>query len=103
MTSVNATTSSFSKGDPAERWKKAFGEVAKARDHRKKYLWKKDYDLMGVMGRGMGPVIMCFVIALILYEAHAWFTLVLPSLIPWPRLGLLVAAVTSVVPFRIFL
>jgi len=103
LTGFNATLSAAGEGDLGARWKKAFEEVAKARDHRKKYLWKKDYDLMGVMGRGMGPVVMCFTSSLILYEAHAWFTLVLPSFGLPPRVYLLVAIVTAVAPFRIFL
>jgi len=104
--SMNAKTeygSSSMRGESSEHWKKAFEEVAKARDHRKKYLWKKDYDLMGVMGRGMGPVIMVFCTTLISFETHSWYTLVLPSFGLPPRCFLFVAALTAVVPFRIFL
>jgi len=90
-------------GDKSARWKKAFDEVAKARDHRKKYMWKKDYDLMATMGRGMGPVVMCICCTIILYEAHAWFTLVLPYFRMPTRLYYIVALVTAVLPFRIFL
>lgn len=108
LSAYNATLEAASRGagcsgDKSARWKKAFEEVAKARDHRKKYQWKKDYDLMAVMGRGMGPVVMCICCTLISYEVHAWFTLVLPSFGLPPRLHLLVALVSAVVPFRIFL
>jgi palmitoyltransferase len=104
LTNFNASMSAFNKeGVLMSRWQKAFDEVAKARDHRKKYLWKKDYDLMGVMGRGMGPVVMCFCIALISFETHSWFTLVLPSFGLSPRLEFLVTLVSSIFPGRIFL
>jgi len=58
---------------------------------------------MGVMGRGMGPVIMLACIVLIFYEAHAWFTVALPYWVPHPRFYMFFAGLTAIVPGRIFL
>jgi hypothetical protein len=87
----------------ADVWRKSWEEVAKARNRRKDYLWKTDYDLMAVMGRGMGPVIMLACNILILYETHAWFTVALPYWISHSRCYALVATVTAIVPGRVFL
>lgn len=104
LASYNATLSSIEdRGDKLSRFTKAFEEVSKARDHRKKYLWKKDYDLMAVMGQGMGPVVMTFTTALILFVTHAWFTLVLPSFGLPSSLFYLLGAVSAILPFRILL
>jgi len=84
-------------------WRISWEEVVKARHRRKEYLWKSDYDLMGVMGRGMGPVIMLATIILILYETHAWFTVALPYWVSNPRCYIFFAGVSAIVPGRVFL
>lgn len=103
VASLGLKWSEASSGDRAAHWRKSYEEVAKARDNRKKYLWKKDFDLMGVMGRGLGPVVMLFCSLLILYETHSWFTVILPHFGLPPRCFFLVACVTAIVPGRIYL
>lgn len=91
------------KGDLAQRWKKAWDQVASGRKNRKDYIWKKDYDLGGTMGRAAGPLIQLACCIIILYETHGWYTLILPWYGLSPRLETIVSFITVVFPFRIYL
>jgi len=84
-------------------WRNSWESVAKSRAERRDYLHKLDYNLAAVMTRATGPVMFTVVVALIMFETHAFYSLA----VPWMNLdevtGWWFVRIMGVFPARIFL
>eukprot|EP00927_Polykrikos_kofoidii_P001767 TRINITY_DN10689_c0_g1_i1.p1 TRINITY_DN10689_c0_g1~~TRINITY_DN10689_c0_g1_i1.p1 ORF type:complete len:491 (-),score=32.05 TRINITY_DN10689_c0_g1_i1:42-1475(-) len=86
----------------AESWHVRWERFLRVRKDRKEYLLAGDFDVVGVILRGMGPCFILAISALILFEVHAFYAIALPWLNLWSWLDTLISLLAAALFGKLF-